>query len=110
MARRWNKISAVSCLMVRNLIEKLTTSLLVPVWPLMHYNDHYNDQVATTPWATQTSFEYDDTLISGLVNCPYGTYGTMYQDARPTGVESTVGGNVRGNVGGNVGGNMGRPR
>lgn len=115
MARRWNKIATVSCLVVRNAVEKLTTELLVSVWRPIDYHI-YNDQAPTTPWGRQMMhFQLEPPLNDTDLSGPFsGPYAIVYQDALSTGGECVAGGNMGGNVGGNVevnvGGSVGGPR
>ena len=84
----------VSCLVVRNVVEKLTTSLLAPVWRPVDYSIY--DPLATTLWGPnihiQLESPFNNTVPRGLFRCPYGA---MYRDAHST-WESIVGGNVGG--------------
>lgn len=75
---------------VRTVVKVLTTLLLALVWPPKAYSTY--DQLA---WGPQMCFDprFNDTDLSELVSFPYDTTS---QDARSTGVE----GNVEGNVGG----------
>ena len=106
-ASQWNN---VSWLVVRNVVEKLTTSLPVPLLRPIDYS-LYNHSVAASPWRTRLCFQlespFNDTLLGRHFSSPYSI---MCQDALSTVGESIVEGNTGGNTGGNVGGNVGGPR
>ena len=88
-------------------VKKLTNSLLFLDFPPI-YHFTYDDHIATTLGGPQTRYQpvsaILDTDISGFFSSPHGP---QYQDARSTGGENIMGGDVGGDVGGGVGGDVG---